>query len=348
MDNEWILYVKPNCSYSERAKNLVKQYNLKNFKIIDITDENKTQIYKKIDKFTNSYRLFPIIFENKKFIGGFTEMEKCLKKCKRKQIDRGIDISQDIYPNKMFHIIIPKGIPTQLTKFDGSPWYSLIAMIYLSKKHKDDCIVIPKRELFFPKKQSEISLRWDESKQRINVPKDFWLYFNKCNGSKRFIVFPFGFSCKEVSHANYILYDTREKTMERFEPYGDIKNFINYKNIKCLMVDVDKEIQKLFKRKFGKTFIKKYYKPLDYMNKIGLQKIQESETNEIRETDPGFCTAWSVWYTDLRLSNPSYDRKTLLKLALKALEKHPESLTSFIRCYCEFIVDISEKIKNPV
>ena len=334
-DDKWIIYVKPNCYYSECAKKLVQNQKLKNVKVINITEYNKHDIYKHIDKFTNNYRKFPIIFLNNKFIGGFTDMEKYFK-----NNDMGLSSSHN-------EIIIPIGVSTKVTKFDGSPWYSLIAMIYLSKKHKNDCIVIPKDNLFFPEKQSEISLRWDEKKQKINVPENFWLYFNKCNGNKRFIVFPFGFSCKEVSHANYIIYDTKKKTMERFEPYGDIKNFINYKNIKCLMIDVDNELQKLFKEKFGQNYIKKYYKPLDYMNKIGFQKLQESEINELKQTDPsGFCTGWCIWYTDLRLSNPFYDRKTLIKMAMEALKQQPQSLTTFIRNYCEFLVSIANEIKN--
>jgi glutaredoxin len=332
MLNTWILYVKPNCAYSEKAKQLVIDHNLEeNAKIIDITDDNKQDIYNNIDKLTNSYRQFPIIFLNNSFIGGFTEMNKYLS-----NVDTGIPKN----------IIIPVGIQTEVTKFDGSPWYSLVAMIYLSKKHTNDCIVIPRENLSTPKKQSDISLRWDESKQRINVPKDFWKHFNKCNGTKRFIVFPFGFSCKEVSHANYIIYDTRNKSMERFEPYGDIKNFVNYKNIKCLMVDVDKELIKLFRNKFGNDYIKKYYKPLDYMHKIGFQKVQEAEIDEIKNSDPeGFCTSWCIWYTDLRLSNPTFSRKILINLAMNALKASPQSLTTFIRNYCEFFVLISDKLK---
>jgi glutaredoxin len=252
---KWTLYVKPGCSYSEKAKQLVHQYNLtENATCIDITDNNKHEIYKKIDSLTNSYRKFPIIFLNNKFIGGYTEMEKYLS---AKNKDGKVESIESIENTEL---IIPLGIPTEVTKFDGSPWYSLVAMIYLSKKHNNDCIVIPRENLSKPRKQSEISLRWDESNQRIHIPTDFWKYYNKCNGCKRFIVFPFGFSCKEVSHANYVIYDTQNKTMERFEPYGDIKNFINYKNNKCLSVDVDKELIKLFKNQFGNDYIKKYYK----------------------------------------------------------------------------------------
>jgi hypothetical protein len=144
-----------------------------------------------------------------------------------------------------------------------------------------------------------------------------------------------------------MIYDTRTKTMERFEPYGDIKNFINYKNIKCLMVDIDREIKNLFISKFGDGYIKKYYKPLDYITKKGFQKIQELEIDEIKSTDPeGFCTSWCIWYTDLRLSNPNIKRKKLIDLAMQSLRKRPESFTKFIRNYCEFLVIISDKIRK--
>lgn len=319
----WIIYVKNNCKYSEKAKQLCNKHNI-DVSIIEVNKSNKKKIYNDIDSLTNNYRLFPIVFKNDIFIGGYSALEKELE-------------------NKL---IIPQGNNTEQTKFDGSPWYSLVAMIYLSNKHNQDCIVIPKDKLNIPKKQSEISLRWDENEQNIRIPKDFWIYFNRCNGKKRFIVFPFGFSCKNISHANYIIYDSRNKTMERFEPYGDIKNFVNYKNIKCLMVDIDREILKLFTEKFGVGYITKYYKPLDYMTNKGFQTIQESEINEIKKTDPnGFCTSWCVWYTDLRLSNPNIERKKLITLAIETLKKRPESLTRFIRNYCEFLVSQQDLVK---
>ena len=46
---------------------------------IKVNYEDKDKIFKKLEKKTNNYRYFPIIFHKKKFIGGFVDLEKELK-----------------------------------------------------------------------------------------------------------------------------------------------------------------------------------------------------------------------------------------------------------------------------
>jgi glutaredoxin len=71
----FVIYTKEGCGYCEET---VKFLNLNKQKYIKVkvTPSNKDKIYNKIDKLTNSYRYFPIIFKKNKFIGGFSELEK--------------------------------------------------------------------------------------------------------------------------------------------------------------------------------------------------------------------------------------------------------------------------------
>jgi glutaredoxin len=73
----WEIYTKKGCYYCEKAKLLLTKHGLP-FKSVEIKDSNRDSIYKKIDEKTDSYRYFPVIFKNKKFIGGYTEIEKIL------------------------------------------------------------------------------------------------------------------------------------------------------------------------------------------------------------------------------------------------------------------------------
>jgi glutaredoxin len=322
----WYIYVKKGCGYSTEAIRLLnekKQY----FILTEVSDVNKQEIYENIDKYTNSYRLFPMVFNNQEFIGGYKELKKYFT-----EIDG--------------NIIMPKGKSSIRTKFNGSPSDSLGAMIYLSNKHPNDCVVITKRYSEDIFKQSEISIRWSEKLNKLLVPENFWQSFNRCkNSSKRFIVYPFGFTCNNISHSNYLLYDRKTKTMERFEPHGNVNLVADEENIKCLNSPVDFEILKLFEKHMGTDFIKRYYKPLEYTPEIGYQTIQESE-KEMKESDPeGFCSAWCVWYIDLRLSNPDIDRKELIELSIKELKKHPQSLTKFIRNYSNFLSKIKHDLR---
>ena len=78
VDYEYILYGKESCIYCKEAIQLLKTRN-KNYKYVEIkNDKQQETLYNIIDKKTNNYRYFPIIFKNGKFIGGYTELKKLI------------------------------------------------------------------------------------------------------------------------------------------------------------------------------------------------------------------------------------------------------------------------------
>jgi hypothetical protein len=263
---------------------------------------------------------------------------------------------KNITDSKSPTIIIPKHKDNaSKTNFFGSPWYNLVVMLYLKFKFPNECVVLPYDGSIIknPSDHNEISLRYDQKQKKILVPKYFWKNFNKCNNNacklnscnlenNRFIVFPLGFNCKDDSgHQNYIAYDTKLKTMERFEPHGG-----QVSSDKCINVDIDKMLKELFINKYGPNIILKYYKPIDFLPKIGFQTYQDRE-NKMIKTDPsGFCAAWSAFFAELRLSNPNVDRKELIQLVFSNLKKNEKSLTDFIRNYADFITELSDNIKG--
>ena len=141
-----------------------------------------------------------------------------------------------------------------------------------------------------------------------------------------------------------MLYDSKLKSLERFETFGKINSVcINPPNL-------DKKILELFVSKFGNDFIINYYTPLSYLPNENFQTIQEKEDewNDRNEDEEpvGYCSVWSAWYIDLRLSNPDIDREKLVKMALARLKKLPITFTSFIRNYSSMLVDISNEIQK--
>lgn len=109
-------------------------------------------------------------------------------------------------------------------------------------------------------------------------------------------------------------------------------------------------IEKLFKENLGNDFIKKYHKPLSYLSKHNFQTIQENE-KEMNKDDPvGFCSVWSAWYIDLRLSNPEMTRKAVVEKAMNELKKLKKeegiSFTKFIRNYSKLLVDVSKEVNK--
>lgn len=230
----------------------------------------------------------------------------------------------------MKEINLPHSPIVKKTRFQGSPEYNLRAMKYLQKKFSDCCVIIPKVSSNNFTHQ-DISLRWIQTNKRsgkFSIPDDFWKLFIKCN-DKRFIIFPFGFTCiTSGGHANYMIYDKDTHSIERFESYGKSKR-------QCTNpVGIDAKLNKLFKANLGNDFIKKYYKPLDFMSSKSFQSVQEDEKeNKPGDPEGGFCAAFCCWYAELRLSNPNKDRKRLVKIALERLQNSDISLTEYIRGY---------------
>ena len=141
-----------------------------------------------------------------------------------------------------------------------------------------------------------------------------------------------------------MVYDTRNRIMERFEPFGDIKQIGDKSMLVCVkQPDVDAHIQELFYNEMGPSFISKYYKPLEFCPYLVFQTLQEREPYVKNDPD-GFCAAWSCWYTDLRLLNPELSSKELVSKTLHALTISPQKLTNFIRNYSQFIVDVSKTV----
>jgi hypothetical protein len=235
----------------------------------------------------------------------------------------------------------------QKKRFEGTPWNSFVAMHYLNHKHKNHCVIVPRKNK--PNEHTDISIRWIQTKGYngyLKVPDNFWVELKKHlshshSHDKRFIVFPFGFSCAESGgHANIMLYDQYTKTLERFDSLGD-------GNSKCLNVkDLDKKILKLFKEKMGDDFVKEYLTPFGE-HKI-FQELQDAENKRKLPTDPeyGFCSAWACWWADVRLHNPAIHRDELIVLALEEIYNIADSLTDFIRNYSQNIVHHSKVVQE--
>lgn len=291
-------------------------------------------------------------------------------------------------------IIIPQNdvANVDVTSFQGDSEFNIIGMYYLSHKephnlcviygepyqpdhgigvniqvskktspqqhhHTKACVKLPHRSLdAIPPKQTDVSLRWIQKDGEISVPKPehkFWENFTTCS-EKRFVTCPFGFNCNDFGHANYLLFDKRKKTLERFESFGAVKG-------KCISdTDVDIKIEKLFRENLPNEFKDfTYIRPLEILPKYNVQTEQEKEDrwkNRIEGNPVGFCSVWSIWYIDLRTSNPDVPPQDLIEIAInkiKNIESEREnkgfgkgSFTDFIRRYSLLIVDLKESLER--
>jgi hypothetical protein len=97
--------------------------------------------------------------------------------------------------------------------------------------------------------------------------------------------------------------------------------------------------------RIGPQAIETAYDGLKKLKDLGSQS-NTSETDTIHPTDPsGFCSAWCLWYADLRMRNPTIERSKLISQAIDKIKSKPIKFRQFIRNYAEFIVKIKSKLR---
>ena len=238
---------------------------------------------------------------------------------------------------------------SKTTKYLGNAWDEFIGMLYLMYKYPENCIAIPdvllnkKRELRFNPYYIETldtSLGWSERNQTFEVPVGLFTSIKKCLKTRStFIIIPFGFNCidESRSHFNLLVYTTKTKELERFEPYGSaVTNCYN-------VYELDLKLKNLFNNNVRKNMINDVYEPLSFCPTKSFQYIEEDQQKGSLEPD-GFCVAWSFWYADTRMANPDKSRWEVVNIALQTLKNDYGRFRTFIRSYSEFLEKLSSNI----
>jgi hypothetical protein len=151
-----------------------------------------------------------------------------------------------------------------------------------------------------------------------------------------FIVLPVSMYRNGGAHANMVIYSKRNNTVERFEPHGsDRKESYN-----SYLMDI--ELKKKFKKLFPKAM---YSVPSDYLPNLGFQSVDVKFKRDVRAHPGGFCASWSLWYIDLRLSNPDIiDIQKLVQLAMRSLDLNNKNYSQFINEYSNSIGAVRDSI----
>lgn len=126
---------------------------------------------------------------------------------------------------------------------------------------------------------------------------------------------------KNNLHANILFYDFNNKTITRFEPYGNTSV-------------LDNNLDEILEEELTWNTQFTYIKPSDYINGSGLQSLSD-ENNSVNQKPGdfgGFCLAWCLWFIEMKLTNSDISNHDLiLKSLRKIIKKH--SLVEYIRSY---------------
>ena len=123
-------------------------------------------------------------------------------------------------------------------------------------------------------------------------------------------------------HANVLIYDFKNMTVERFEPYGN-------------STFVDNSLDEVLEEELTWNTGLKYLRTGDFLPWAGFQTISD-ETNLINKKAGdfgGFCLAWCLWYLETKLKNPDVDSKTLVSKLIHKITKLDIKFSEYIRNY---------------
>ena len=192
----------------------------------------------------------------------------------------------------------------EYTSYDSDTIYDLLKKAKLDPKIEQLFIFAVMENVFF------MAYPYYRNKKFVLTPE----VFEKCliNTKIEYMVMPLGYS----SHLNVLFIDKKNKTVERFEPYGEI--IYSQSIFPESQTDIDQSIEDYFK-----NYLYKYYSPQSFCPREGIQykmeKLQDSPTTKYGTS--GFCVSWSYLFALSRLKYPNESNETIAKNLMKRIEK---------------------------
>lgn len=227
-----------------------------------------------------------------------------------------------------------------LTKYSGRSDEQYKFMYYLLRKFPNVCFLIEPEMAKF-----NAALLIDYARGTYNFKNKFKELLYQCiaNDSTRFIVIPINiYWTATEGHNEVIIIDKIFETIERFEPYGQIdstgvQDSKIEKVIQAWGADVVSKVT-------DKTYI--YYSPNLTCPTVNWQTFQETNVPLENRIDPGgYCVAYSLLYTELRLKFPDIPQMVLQEQLLISLSRDPALLLDFIRNYTYSIIEDLKDLK---
>jgi hypothetical protein len=158
--------------------------------------------------------------------------------------------------------------------------------------------------------------------------------------NEKLIMIPLILSYKKESHANLLIYRTDENKLEHFEPNGNVM----LREISDVITKKMMYFIELLTHKIRRESID-FVPATKICPRIGLQALESSMKHKTlangKPESEGYCVAWSIFFTELCLMNPTISSEVLLDSVFESSKSDPEYLKKLIRGY---ILHISEKL----
>ena len=263
---------------------------------------------------------------------------------------------------KMPEPIHIKKINTKLDFFSKTnvirqwPGYDIIDTLfylYLFNKYKQNCLIKYKGA------SSKISLGL-ELQIKTTLPRNEYSVYEKhlqmvsiklsecIEKNPDCIVIPLYLKTSSYGHSNLLIYRKKDNVIEHFEPHGS--------NILTGVPQDDKLIEtqlNLFIAMLNEHLKKKNKPPVNLIpsNTVCpyIYGLQGLENKSSRKKSPleggGYCAAWSMFFTELVLKNPTIPSNELLNIIINKFNKNIEKQRTYLR---KIIIGYVNLIHNKI
>jgi hypothetical protein len=220
---------------------------------------------------------------------------------------------------------------------------------YLLRKFNNACTIpdnIVQIQLIIDKVSNAIYLGTIDNNLKQTFPNSidfFKQLINNCN--KRFVIIPILILVSGISgHANMLIVDKVDGTVEHFEPHGKLLGNILGSISSFFNLNGGTNLYGYFKELFNSIGYA-YLSPNQTCPLIGPQMIEELVLcHELMipqiKNKIGMCMIWSLFYAHLRLTYPDAEPVELINNALKNMGT---DLCKFIKGYAQTIIEMSKK-----
>ncbi len=142
---------------------------------------------------------------------------------------------------------------------------------------------------------------------------------------------------KNFNHANILVLDINNKSVERFDPYGNVSFYYGRQIDKLLKIFFSEFFQE--KNSQDVLYGIKYMPPSKLFDGVSFQ-IFSDEKNKMNyvENDPaGFCVAWCLWYVEMRAKNLEIDPASLIEESVMQINEKQYNFKDYIRDYANLL-----------
>jgi hypothetical protein len=167
---------------------------------------------------------------------------------------------------------------------------------------------------------------------KLVIPEKIIDAIQRCN-NKRFIYFNLDIYGQHASHANMIIIDLHNKTVERYEPHGKFRP--HEKESAIIERELDDKFKILIKYLGLNKY--KYIPPTKLSPPVGLQRIADAYE--------GMCVTYCLIYLQLRIMNPDVKQMELVNYLKK---KKSTKLIEIILKYASYVEKELKKNKKEI